>query len=258
MRKTFKILAVFCLCLFSCIFLNGCDALDELREQQAFYTEDGDILVNGVLYKELPQNEYLSPPYNNWDSPEISLTEKDVPVLLSIFFADDYLYPDDNNEYLQSSNSSIYYCREDIYDEIASRIENDTELDNICYTYDVYSEETDEYSSENYFLTTAQQRIVRSVLSNITPTDITNDSSYYYDYEWQISIEFCSEDLLFRDYVGDICVNGNEYTIITYSDDGIAMEYRVPEVYEDTFKEITQPYIEVEEAFWETYYDEEF
>lgn len=109
--------------------LCGCSDLDEMRATQAFLTDkDNEILYNGetyILLEDAPKDCYRI----NGDK-RIYVTEADVPVLLCHDYCELRGYVGKKNYILclaeDSSpfNITLYYCREDKYDDAAEYIKN--------------------------------------------------------------------------------------------------------------------------------------
>ena len=116
MKKTKKIFCILCLICLLLPLLCGCKALDEARKNQAFFDEEGNILWNGAVYKQLPKGEYFKPD-TSYDN-DVYVTEPDVPVLLQDSFYKAWLIADDEGLILENyrdfnAGEELYYCRED-------------------------------------------------------------------------------------------------------------------------------------------------
>ena len=83
MKQVKRIVALL-LCVALCLPLCSCKELDDMRARQAFLQEDGTLLMNGHVYKELPafNRELMLDEDGNW----ISVILPSVPVLLSESF----------------------------------------------------------------------------------------------------------------------------------------------------------------------------
>ena len=88
MEKTKKMICILCLICLLLPLLCGCKELDEMRAKQAFYDENGNILWNGAVYKQLPQGEYFQP-HTSYEN-RVYVTEPDVPVLLHVNDPEDF------------------------------------------------------------------------------------------------------------------------------------------------------------------------
>ncbi len=85
MKKYIKIIALILSVFTLCTILCSCDAIDEMRDKQAFWQKDGSILYNGNTYVKLPLYTEVNSKDFGYDS-YIHVTEKNVPVLLSSEF----------------------------------------------------------------------------------------------------------------------------------------------------------------------------
>lgn len=85
MKKVIKTVLVLLAVVGMLLCLCGCTGLENMRKNQAFSRENGEILWNGAVYKALPESEYLFVDTGYFDD-TVYLTEPDVPVLLSVFF----------------------------------------------------------------------------------------------------------------------------------------------------------------------------
>lgn len=138
MKKQIKSIIIAVLILSFAFSLCGCDGLDELKASQAFKTADGNITWNNALYIKTIAAEDVPNFSENSDS-DIYVTEPDVPVLLSAFYAfvEDSYYSVGYNKKLIFDYENIY-CREDFIDEFNKTIK-ENKLDNyFSYNFDYY------------------------------------------------------------------------------------------------------------------------
>ena len=82
MKKWVRIIALI-LTIFLCLPLTGCNALDEMRQQQGIWQDDGTIIWNGSEYKWLNTNELSLNLERDEEYSHAYITKPDVPVLLS-------------------------------------------------------------------------------------------------------------------------------------------------------------------------------
>ena len=253
MKKNLKRILVFVLAVMMLFSLCGCMALDEMRQAQAFYDESGSILWNGSTYKMLPACDYFTPEctYETW----IYVTEADVPVLLSSLFNQEELVVCTDEAILSSYYTNSYYCREDLYDSVSTRIQQGFTPDVVCYSYSAYDEETDEYTTEYYTLTQEQIDVIELIISTEEP--MTMGDGWYLDYAWSVYLEECSEDMLFRRNSLDISVSGDTYYLFLYTDQG-ELVYAVPDGCNAIFDEIVSAYKQSDDFYysWDYGWDE--
>lgn len=238
MKKQFKYVLVLLLVVAQLFLLCGCIPLDEMRENQAFFDENGDILWNGSTYKLLPSSELLLPEIDYETS--VWVTQPDVPVLLSAVMADVWLSANKDGSILESMYEYQYYCREELYDSLCARMENFTP-DLVCYSYDVFDEENYEFDTQYYVLSQEQCEVIELVTQTVEPTAM--DNSWYLDYEWSVYLEECSEDMLLRRNSLDIAVNGDTYYLLLYTDTQ-TLAFTVPDGCKAAFDEIVSTYLE--------------
>lgn len=238
MKKMKRLLALITALILVCLSATGCDAIDEMRNNQAFYTETGGVKLRGVEYLPLPENEYFRP-FKLDDSAVIRITEPDVPVLLSSEFGDySSLYND--GEILYSNYMDSYYCRVDKYSEYNAVLAAPFEPTGYCYTYRVLDTDTLEYTEHIYQLTAEQAKAVDEILFTVTPTLQDGDADYTYDYF--VDLDACDDTMLLRDDAVNIAINGTEYTIVrpNYNGKREDLRYTVPSEYSAMFDSIVK------------------
>lgn len=139
MKKKSKILSLIIAIIVLCVSFSGCISVKDMREQQAYFSGN-DIVCDGITYKMLsnvPEGVYPS-----GDIQELYLTKKDVPTLLSQIFVDDnftYGITKDKN-FITVVNTNTLYCREDMFDDIQSKIDNNEILYTNDYSFDRWIE----------------------------------------------------------------------------------------------------------------------
>lgn len=251
-----KVKRLFALCLsfiLLCLCTTGCNAIDEMRENQAFYTETGGVKLRGTDYIRLPENEYFRP-FKRDDSTVIRITEPDVPVLLSTVWGKyGSLYND--GEILYSNYMDIYYCRVDKYAHYNAVLAAPFKPTGYCYTYNVLDTDTLEYTEHLYQLTAAQAKAVEEVLATVTPTVQDENANYTYDYF--VELNACDDTMLLRDEAVSIAINSKTYTIVrhNYNGERSDLEYAVPSAYNAMFDSIVkQGYDAVKES--DAYFDD--
>ena len=236
-----KVKRLFALCLsfiLLCLCTTGCNAIDEMRENQAFYTETGGVKLRGTDYIPLPENEYFRP-FKHDDSTVIRITEPDVPVLLSTHYGN-YASLYNDGEILYSNYMDVYYCRVDKYAHYNAVLAAPFKPTGYCYTYNVLDTDTLEYTEHLYQLTAAQAKAVEEILFTVTPTVQDEDVKYSYDYF--VELNACDDTMLLRDEAVSIAVNGKAYTIVrhNYNGERSDLEYAVPSAYNAMFDSIVK------------------
>lgn len=250
MKNAFKIFLCLILVTGLCFSLTGCNYLDNERKNHAFWQGEN-IKLGDSEYIPLDECEYLNPEYEAMDDC-IMVTEPDVPVLLSGFMGAEYSISKDGVFLFDFyDEEGFYYCRSDKYDEISERIKKGFKPDGYCYVYSEY-DETSDYDLENkyYVLTQAEVNAVDSVISQVEPTVLPEIADV--DYEYTISLDACSKDMLFKKYTYDLYLKGNTYYISYFDDESIYL-FTVPEEYKSDFAKIMKAGID-SQKYWEDEY----
>ncbi len=238
MKKKIRVLALFTALVLVCLSATGCNAIDEMRKNQAFYTETGGVTLRGNDYLPLPENEYFRP-FKRDDTATIRITKPDVPVLLSTHYGN-YASLYNDGEILYSNYMDSYYCRVDKYAHYNAVLTAPFEPTGYCYTYRVLDTDTMEYTEHLYRLTAAQVNAVDEVLNTVTPTVQDENDSYTYDY--CAVLDACDDTMLLRDERVNIATYGKEYTIVrhNYNGERADLEYAVPSEYTAIFADIVK------------------
>lgn len=232
MKKMKKLLSLCCIVCLLLPLLCGCNALDDARKMQAFYDEEENILWNGAVYKKLPQGEYFSPDIDYGYSKTIYVTKPDVPVLLQEMFCEASLNADKDGVILEKDYSyasgyydTVYYCREDRYEDVSARLQAPFKADMVCYTYHVYDMESGEFVEKIYRLTNDQWGVLRKILENGEPMEVS--AGWELSFDEIVSLEECSEDMLFRRSFLDLMNCGGTY-YLEFDDGRTTKIYQVP------------------------------
>ncbi len=209
MKKTKRLLALL-MAVLLCLSLCGCDRLDELRKMQGFWQEDGSILWNGHVYKRLPTVlDNINLDSNHED---ISVTKKDVPVLLSVIVGDGFSVGRGGillDGYMPDTDAIAHYCRADKYEQVCGMATDDFAI--ATYGYEYYDFETGTY--KDYVLTKEQ----KDRLAKIYSTAKKREQTYEENGEYEVSIYGYSADDLFCRYLFGIVKN--EKGVLTLQDD---------------------------------------
>ncbi len=243
MKKNAKRILVLLVALSLLFVFCGCDALDEMRQQQAFTNTDGTITWQGNIYKLLPSRSYLKP--DTLHSSAIFVTEPDVPVLLSTMYAEKTFYATEDNKLLVNMyGESMFYCIESEYDAMCERIRAPFVPEIVCYQYGYYNEETGTYETRYYTLTQEQLDAVNLVIETVEPTVLSD--GMYIETWYSLCLEECSTDLLFRQDAMDISYSGSTYYIELYTSPFDSVLFTVPEGLNATFDDIFKAFLEGE------------
>ena len=243
MKRIFRVLALILITVILASSLSGCLLIDEMREEQAFIGEENTIEYKGKKYMLLPVDEALKPIAIKNNS--VSVTEKDVPVLLSAIMGMPYDVSDDGVFiFTYSVDSYLCYCIEDYFDEISKKLANGYDMNSFCYEYFNYEE--DEYRF--YQLSEEEKDAVLYVIRNVEPQELPVGAML--DYDYLANIEACSDDMYFRKDIARITVKNSVYQVVITEYEGTENEqtllYRVPDDLNNVFEKIMKPMVDNE------------
>lgn len=149
-----KITSMF-LCLLICLSLCSCRELDELRDSQAFFNENG-IIYKDNLYKIVNISDNLNYTYAN--QKDINVTDPDVPVLASALIAFNYSMNEDETII---GGYSEWYVREDKYPLYEDGIKNGINYTDFGFEY--FDESIEERT--DYIFTKDEKDLFLSLLT---------------------------------------------------------------------------------------------
>ncbi len=146
MKKFKKITAVLLLIVI-CFSLCSCRELDELRDSQAFFNENG-IIYKDKLYKSVNIAENLNYDYTHQEY--VNVTDPGVPVLISALISFEYSTNDDET-IICGGYDGEWYIREDKYAQYEKSIKNGINYTDLGFEYFDFSlgERTDYILSQN-------------------------------------------------------------------------------------------------------------
>lgn len=238
MKGICKRLLALVLILVQLPLLFGCAALDRMRANHAFIDEATHYIHwDGKVYRPLSYGKYLT--VEPRERVYVYATAPDVPVLLSDTFYDKMLLPTDDHLILRDIQNGVFYCEESSYDAIWERIKAPFVPDTVCYSYQTYDKQTHEFGTAYYHLTDEQIQAIELVASQTEPTVLTQ--GMYMRYDWTVTLEECSEDMLFRKASCRISQSENTYYLRVITDSGEVL-FTVPSGCNAIFREITKAY----------------
>lgn len=244
MKKLKSLLSIF-VTVILCFSLTGCNYIDEMREAQIHYDNEGDLVYNNTKYIILPPCEDFSPEHN-YDK-TLYITEPDLPVLLNDILGD-AAYLTLNNQFIYSTgDNSSYYARIDIYESIITRIESGNYFEKYCYNNSYYDVDTDEYVSEKIRISDEISDAIDYIFIGEPLEEV--DPSLLYQYE-VMDIYAMSEDELFNTYFATIYKTEKYIYIADYNDNA----FIIPNEYAEIFIELIN---EAESLFEITNEDED-
>lgn len=173
----YKKLLTLSLAIVLCLSLCGCVDLEGARASHAVWQEDGSILWNGAVYRELENTSSMEELDFSYSYITVYVTQPDVPVLLSDVFGDAYDVCADGtilNYYDYRTGENGWYCREDVYDEMVATLQNGVKLNTYCYYY----WDSNKQMSVPYYLTEEQANTMHRILATVDPVF---DNELYYE-----------------------------------------------------------------------------
>jgi len=229
MKKQIKKIVSLALLIILCLSLCSCRALDDMRKFRAVYLDEARTKIS--------YNDETFILVENWNEKFetnieefISVSDKEVPLLLTTFFSEDaHLFA---NKRIICVDYTGFYCREDVYEYV----ENVTEKNLTHYCYNYYDFESGAYDS--CFLDEDRVKAIEDVLKTQKPSEKIPEIEYY------LSISKTDTALLMKmQYVDlNVDVDGN-ITISMYDDEnGIEYFYAVPKKYKDDFSRLVAAY----------------
>ncbi len=144
----------------------------------------------------------------------------------------------------------VTYCKESIYDDIMSQVENGIEYTHYGYEYYVYDEEYMEVP-KNYYLNSDESDLIEKILKEVKPKAETQE--LYDKYYSLCELYHYSDDRNFGEYTFEVFASENydEYIFGVYIESLDAYDcYEVPEKYLDDVKKIFKNAEESNELMW--------
>lgn len=237
LKKSLALLLALCVLCSLC----GCTVLDEMRENHGFLQEDGTIIWKENTYQLLPGAEDLYPELDY--ETDICVTAPDVPLLLCIFYAQDYFTASTDGRFLQSLTGELY-CRRDAYDEMIKRLQEGFEPEIYCYFYDVFDEDTWEFSEMHYQLTADEVAAVELVGTTVEPYSANELGRP--EAQYSVYLYACSADMLQQQCSTEIIATTVGYSLLVYTQTDVLV-FPVPEGLHATFRQMLNAYITAEQ-----------
>ena len=256
MKRTLKISALALVIAMLCLSFCGCAALDDRKDTHAVWTQKGSkdsITYNGEVYKLLENEDEHNPAYNEENLLTLYVTEPDVPAILSKRFGIDLQLSSDENfitgvlydEYnIGYHNDSpipltgeyglyaetgfftlVFYCKEDMYDEITEKLEAGVNYTGYGYGYWAF-EDGNENSYHFFYLSDEDAKFMDKVIDEVKANDSCNlDDSCY---------SLCT----LKSVSEDNCFGGKEYYVNRDDNGNYALSYIIEESGANTIRQI--------------------
>ncbi len=234
-KRSFRMISLILSLILLCSVFTGCNALDNMKQAQAFQSENDNIILNGCEYKQIPVRKMsFLLNFDLVETKDIYITDRDVPVLLSEDF---YITKGEvtaDGKYLYVERFG-YYCREEDHQDFTERLDNGFVPEVLAAPYSYYDEETVEMVYGNYLLTEEEANAVKTVIETTKPVEVDDYRRFQAD-------EYCdvyesSDDLIFNQYIFTAERSGNKFKIVTKTGN-TTLRYTVPDTMFGIFKGI--------------------
>ena len=239
MKKALKRLGVLLLLGAMVFALCGCRELDEMREHQIFPNEDGSFVINDVRYVQLEANNYFTP--GDTFNGTYYLTKLDVPLLLSSQFCFGSLDLTEDNRFCRDWKRGLWFCREDLFEEVQAKNREPFVPDTLFYSYYAY-DKNGEWKDMVYKLSLEEVSAIATVLKG-EPLQLGD--GIYISSDWEFGLTEATEDMLFRHGGPSIHKAGNTFYVSAHKDTG-ATTYQVPEELNPIFEKISAAFYQSE------------
>ena len=223
MKKSLKVLAALMALVFIALSLCSCQQLDDRRNDTARYLEGTKEALEFrgekyVLFDEFRETSQYTYSYITDGIYGAYVVEGDVPVLLSTIYGASISFKVDEEHpvIIQAytsvtretdypgvyyTTSDVYYCREDMVDEVQKIIDEKKYDEYFYYETDRWDEETNEYVWERTLLSDDASDAVRRTLKRDfnEKTDYTMDNvdNEIYDQMLdEIDISYCDKQII--------------------------------------------------------------
>lgn len=222
MKKLIKFAAVSLAAAMMVLSFCSCKQLDEAKKSQAFWSgKKGEAIVyGGEKYVKLPKCEILSA-----QGKDITVTDKDVPVLLSNMYGDRFIYDSKHGIMSPKGDGDIFYVSADKYDEVTARIK-ERKLDKYCVRT------VDDMDERWYVVDDSVIEAINAAIGSAQAADFSEEYLINAVYD----LEKCDKDILLADpgdFVDIYCyeIDGKAFYTVDYKGES---EYLIPEQYNKT------------------------
>ena len=236
--KNFKKILCVVLTVLICFSLSGCNFIDDMRDAQIHYNDDGNLVYDEKEYILLPDCSAFSPGVGTVNY--LYITETDVPVLLSTFIGNEATITEDKLfiSIKHEDYTSTHFAREDVFDKIVNRINSGNYFDGYCFYYQYYDKNY-EWQEKYTIINDKQKEAIEGTISLAYPEDVDVDLMYPYH---KMDLYLCSKDLYFKEFTVSIFKTDSKlYVSYDYGEDGTKV-YIVPDEYIDTINGLIEIY----------------
>ena len=237
MKKTLKKLLVIALAVGMCFVLCSCDFIGEMRKSWAYYTDEtkDKIIFHDKIYLPI-DDERLGEYYVKTDNIG-SVSQKDVPLLLSSVFGDEMWYNSNKTiiEAARQDSENEIYCREDYVDELMAFLDNPVME---YYCFDVLDMETLE--TQVKILDKDAVELINDIFLNVAPYEEREED--YNNKVYSATLYECDKEAVFTDKTVDVwkMADGRYILYRQVDDEYNCLCYDVPKEKSLLFKEIIE------------------
>lgn len=228
MNKMKKLVSLLLISLLT-ISLCGC-TMKSVKSSHAVWNDVGNIEWQNKEYVLLTSVDEGFHPETDGET-GVYVTEADVPMLLQ-FILGEYMDVSVDEKFL--IGWEFVYCRSDCYEEIATTLEQGSEMNGYCYEY---WEDSD--ISEFFQLNDEQVNLVNSIFTETIPVQMDYGELFEDAWEYLGDVQSCSEDMMFRMFAFELWeFDGNYHLVIPDENYEQAYRFEVPAEQMDTMREI--------------------
>lgn len=189
MKRFFKITLTLLLTLTLLFSFTSCIWIDELREKHAVHGQNGELILNGTVYKKLLNSGDFYVDY----SVSAYLTKSGVPVLLAPGMSE-YIYITHDDLFIARGDywyGRDYYVKEEFYEKYQNLCKSYT-LDRYCIFKKYFTDENGNviYEQTPLILDEFTQNVFEMTIETVEPTEKKFSTSQLVD---EIQIYQCDE-----------------------------------------------------------------
>ncbi len=213
MKKISKIVISLLLLTLLSFSLVGCKQLDDLKRKRGIYLDESkeEIELRGHVYEKVLERVMFG--NTEWetyllaDEWSLTVTDKDIPVLLARSYGDTVHYNSRDEEdpvilcvpdYRENNGSvNVYYCRSDYLDTLKAKLDN-VELDQFYYTKMMFFEPDNKVGYKKQLVSEKAAQVIRKTLARpYDPATDLDPQTEYPGYAEFRDLRYTDKDLLF-------------------------------------------------------------
>ena len=213
MKKISKIVISLLLLTLLSFSLVGCKQLDDLKLDRGIYLDESkeEIELRGHVYEKVLERIMFG--NTEWetyllaDEWSLTVTDKDIPVLLAKSYGDTVRYNSRDEEdpvilcvpdYRENNGSvNVYYCRSDYLDTLKAKLDN-VKLDQFYYTKMMFFEPDNKVGYKKQLVSEKAAEVIRKTLARpYDPATDLDPQTEYPGYAEFRDLRYTDKDLLF-------------------------------------------------------------